>query len=147
MKTKIICLFLWFLFLFPQISSADQDDWSIPVTSTISTSFAINADLVADFGPSASDMRLGRSVKFMIMVTPATAAAIVQMQCTQWNSPTSALVATTLNINGGTSLTAGAGFDFDFLMSPLDGVCNLQATSGGTQLWTVTVKKSINGNR
>lgn len=142
MKKLFLGIILILALAVPAVLFADSDDYAIPVDSLISTSKAQDADLVGDFGPSGSDRVKQRAAKFLIRVTPATADAIVQMQCTLWNEPTSALVATTENLKSGAALTAGAAFDYDYVMSYKDGLCNIQATSGGTQNWTVVILKS-----
>ncbi len=147
MKNIIFTIF-GLLLLVPVSSYAVKDDLAYPVASVISTSKAQNADLLpTDFEPDNWDRTNQRSPKFMIFLAPETAAAIVQLQCDFWDSASLTNIAGTALIKEGNAISINTGFDFDFVLDYRDTNCNLQATSGGTQDWTVTVKKTYNSNR
>ena len=143
MKRWILVLIF---FLVPASGFADPDDYSNRVIETIAVSKAQDADLLLkDFGPGRDDIQKRKNPKFMVQLWPKTVAAIVELQCSYFNGTTA--VASSAIINGGTAIPINSPFDFDWNMDYRSGLCNLQATSGGTQVWTVIVKKTYNSSR
>lgn len=151
---KWVCILL--LTLIPSIGlAANTDHRVIPVASSVNVSKAQDTDLLpSDFGPLASNSTSARLPTFIISIKPHTTSAVAQLQCSTWDDVTSTNVAFTANLNGGAALSAGSLYTFDLNLDYRDQSCNIQATTGGTQNWSVLIKKhymavrtsSIQGN-
>lgn len=138
--------FLLFFIFLPGSVWADSDTRSIRVDQTINISHLQDEDLLAaDFGPSTQDIARRRSPKFSIVLKPHTADAIVDLQCDYFDGTTT--TNSNILVKGGIAVPAKTGFDFDWVLDYRDENCNLQAISGGTQFWTVIIKKSYDSGR